>query len=494
LDPVELLEDCFRLAPAARFDSRDFAHLSDDLHWLSRLLEQAVRQQTEGVNVLIFGPPGTGKTELVRTLAKQLGLALYEVSTEDRDGDPLSPGRRIQACHLAQRLLRRRGNCVLLFDEIEDIFQQRYPEEHSFRAEDCNKGWINQLLETNPVPVLWLSNRVRHIDNAFLRRFDFVLEMETPPKEVRQRILRQHLEGLPVSANWLNRISELEQLTPAHIGRAARVTRLIAPDAAEANERCLERIMTGSLEVMGFATRPTAPTVVSGYDPALVNGSMDLGQLAEGLARTGSGRICLYGPPGTGKSAYAAWLAATLNRPLVKKLASDLLNCFVGGTEANLAAMFREAEQQDAVLLLDEADSFLQDRQGAQRSWEVTQVNELLVQMETFQGIFICATNLMERLDPAVLRRFDVKLKLEYLKPGQAERLFRQVLSGAGQPDEAVLKGLRALTNLTPGDFATVTRLARVIGLLITPEWLLAALTEECRAKPGANRAIGFVV
>jgi SpoVK/Ycf46/Vps4 family AAA+-type ATPase len=156
--------------------------------------------------------------------------------------------------------------------------------------------------------------------------------------------------------------------------------------------------------------------------------------------------------------------------------------------------MFREAEQQDAVLLLDEADSFLQDRQGAQRSWEVTQVNELLVQMETFQGIFICATNLMERLDPAVLRRFDVKLKLEYLKPGQAERLFRQVLSGAGQPDEAVLKGLRALTNLTPGDFATVTRLARVIGLLITPEWLLAALTEECRAKPGANRAIGFVV
>lgn len=71
----------------------------------------------------------------------------------------------------------------------------------------------------------------------------------------------------------------------------------------------------------------------------------------------------------------------------------------------------------DSVLLLDEADSFLRDRTSAQRSWEVTQVNELLTQMERFEGLFICSNNLIDRLDSASIRRFDFKIMLSYLKP-----------------------------------------------------------------------------
>lgn len=494
VEPDQLFTRYLRPAAAGRLQPPDFNHLGPDYGYLQQLLKHAAARQARGVNVLIYGPPGTGKTELVKTLAAELELRLFEVNTEDYEGAPVSGQRRLDAYRLAQHLLRRRPGSLVLFDEIEDVFEGLERGLHKRLSQmSLNKGWLNQLLETNPVPSVWVSNQVWHIDKAFLRRFDFVLLLDTPPREVRQRLLHQYLAGLDVSPAWLERMAELEQLAPAHIERAARVTQLIGPTDTAAREHCLERVISGSLEVMGLPTQPTAPAKVAGYDLAVVNASVDLTRLSEGLSRTGTGRLCLYGPPGTGKSAYAAWLAERLQRPLLRKQASDLLNCFLGGTEANIAAMFREAERLQAVLLLDEADSFLQDRQGAQRSWEITQVNELLVQMEAFEGIFLCATNLMDRLDPAVLRRFDVKIRLDYLRPEQAAQLFQHTLQEAGQPS-VVPAALAALANLTPGDFATVVRKARVLGLPLTADWLLTTLTEECHAKPGAPRQIGFVV
>ena len=97
---------------------------------------------------------------------------------------------------------------------------------------------------------------------------------------------------------------------------------------------------------------------------------------------------------------------------------------FVGETEQNMAGMFREAENEKAVLLLDEADSFLQDRRGAQRTYEVTEVNEMLQGMERFDGIFVCTTNLMDRIDQAALRRFTFKIRFKPLTAVQREKMF----------------------------------------------------------------------
>jgi len=173
---------------------------------------------------------------------------------------------------------------------------------------------------------------------------------------------------------------------------------------------------------------------------------------------------------------------------------------YVGGTEANIAAMFRQAESEGAVLLLDEADSFLQNRRMAQRTWEITQVNELLVQMEAFDGLFICSTNLMDRLDSAVFRRFDLKIRFDYLTQDQAWTLFVSILSGArlSGPSENTTSELRdqlgRLTTLTPGDFATVLRQTRVMGQPCEGPHLLAALRDECRIKQDSGiRVSGFV-
>src|SRR5208283_6048351 len=112
-----------------------------------------------------------------------------------------------------------------------------------------------------------------------------------------------------------------------------------------------------------------------------LNVDADLLALVEALRRRPRGRLLFYGPPGSGKTALAHRLAQTLDRPLMVKRASDLVSKYLGDTETNLCAMFDEAAADEAILLLDEADSFLQDRALAQRQWEVTEVNELLTQM-----------------------------------------------------------------------------------------------------------------
>jgi AAA+ superfamily predicted ATPase len=207
-----------------------------------------------------------------------------------------------------------------------------------------------------------------------------------------------------------------------------------------------------------------------------------------------SGRMCLYGPPGTGKTAFARWLADQLGIPLLIKRCSDLMASYVGETEQNIARAFREAEQNKALLLIDEVDSFLQDRRGARHSWEVTVVNEMLTQMESFSGIFIASTNLMDNLDQAALRRFDLKVKFNYIKPDQAwQLLVRQCESmGISSPSDECRSALAQFTVLTPGDFAAVARQHRFRPMTSAKE-LIVALKQECALKEDGNRKpIGF--
>src|SRR5690606_37517536 len=113
----------------------------------------------------------------------------------------------------------------------------------------------------------------------------------------------------------------------------------------------------------------------------------------------------------------------------VVKRTSDLISCYVGQSEKNIAAAFSEAEQQGAILFMDEADSLFINRADAYRSWEVSQTNELLCQMENFSGVLICATNFSEHMDPAVMRRFTFKVGFDYLKPGANILFFQRILA-----------------------------------------------------------------
>lgn len=213
------------------------------------------------------------------------------------------------------------------------------------------------------------------------------------------------------------------------------------------------------------------------------------------------GALCFYGASGTGKTALAHYIAREMALPLMVRRASDIISPYVGKTEQNIAAMFKQAQQDHALLLLDEADSFLSNRKAARHAWEITAVNEMLTQMEAFQGLFICATNLMHKLDEASLRRFALKVKFDYLKPEQRWQLFQDQTNMQDQtnklsPEHATEYSiaLNQLNNLTPGDFATVRRQAMLLGVALTAPELLKRLKHECHTKNGSNtRQFGFI-
>jgi SpoVK/Ycf46/Vps4 family AAA+-type ATPase len=241
-------------------------------------------------------------------------------------------------------------------------------------------------------------------------------------------------------------------------------------------------------------TKPTIQIVQPGiYDIGHLNTSADIPQIAANLAKSPSARLCLYGPPGTGKTSFGHWLANEIGQPLLLRKASDLLSPYVGMTEQKIARTFESAKQEGAVLLIDEVDSFLRDRTQTRHSWEVTQINEMLTQIESFPGILIASTNLIDQLDPASMRRFDIKLHFGYLLPEQARLLFTSYCENLGlpQPTPSDLELAATLDVSTPGDFAAVARQHRFQPFR-NASGLLQSVIAESEMKTNRSRRIGF--
>lgn len=490
-DVNDLLSHFFIPAKPSTLSFVDYPHAKADIALLTDILKPALENGEKGVNILLYGTPGTGKTELARLMATSLDCQLFEVKTEDDDGDAIRSNNRLSNYRLSQQLLSKDTQSLILFDEVEDVFPSRSFSFFGLEQKSGeNKGWMNKTLEENPTPALWLCNQVQQIDAAFLRRFDYVMELNTPPKSVRLNIVKHYLEDKSVSQVFMERLAMHESLSPAQVSKVSKIASRL-PATGENVDQVLEKVVNNSLKAMSLKPLPKIAKDNLTYDVSYLNTNVDIVSMIDGLKQSKRGNICFYGAPGTGKTALAGFIAKSLDMPLLSKKASDILDMYVGGSEKNIANMFAEATAEGAVLVLDEADSLLRDRRGAKQSWEVTQVNELLVQMENFEGLFFCSTNLMDDLDQASLRRFALKVQFNYLSCEQAYRMFEQECEG--KIPHHVKKELLVITNLAPGDFSAVKKRLSILGKLSTAHELLFALKEEVAIKePNKKISIGF--
>jgi len=516
-DTSELMAVFTRPATHSELVPADFSFIAEDVAVLVTLLRRAIQSKACGVNVLLYGPPGTGKTELARVVAQAAGVNLFEVEYADRDGNSLSGRDRYRSLQIGQVFLKGAQQAALLFDEVEDVFPPISVDAASLMArheqapsapvsQSVNgKAWVNQILESNPVPTIWVTNRIEQIDPAFRRRFAYHLELKSPPPGAREQLLRKSLEGVAVSEAFVARLAERKGLTPAQIRTAVRFAGLAhedgrAVDRVPAFEALIERQLKNADAALGnrLAGAKGRRTVTT-YDLGMLNVEtrFEIPRIIEALKARGHGTLCFYGAPGTGKTALGEHIAQALARPLIVKQASDLMSKYVGETEQAMAAMFREAESEKAVLLLDEADSFLQDRRGAQRTYEVTEVNEMLQGMERFAGIFICTTNLFDRIDQAALRRFTFKIQFKSLTALQREAMFvTEALGGdASCLSTQARARLAKLEQLCPGDFAAVKRQTDILATVFSADEFLDQLEAEHRIKPEVRegRGMGFL-
>lgn len=457
-----------------------------------------------GLNVLIYGPGSINKRAILEKLLIESNLHAWTLKSRDvPDADLPS------LCFFAQRALAAvHPQDVLVVDKAASVLTGRKVVAFLFfmlnTDDDEEIASVDQtLLEQNPLRTIWLSTSASRLSEESLGRFLFHAELKRGSRAERRQKVQEIIASLGLSDKLQQALTLQGGLSEQQLHNAAALARLTAKDDPALTESHILHAVQRSQSALSRREKEDLRIPVTQYSYDFLNTSGKFGpvQILNALRKRPSASLAIYGIPGTGKSAFAEHIAAELDKPLIARTASELLDKYVGESEKRLAEMFAEAESEEAVLLLDEADSFLRDRSMADKQWEVSQVNELLKRMESFQGIFICATNLFDDLDTAAMRRFTFKMEFLKLTDDQAWNMYlnesglrKQLDTVPDAEREDLRERLAHIEWLTPGDFATVKRQCILLGEELNySEWLDQLKIEaDLKKKAFTKRGIGF--
>lgn len=459
---------------------KDFDHLTKERDIALNILTSAIQNHSKGINILLYGSVGTGKTQFAKLIANKAKCDMYSVAVEFMDKEA-SRKDRLSDLSSKQTILSKSLNSCLLFDEAEDVMNRGFTEFGS-----ASKAYLNTLIEETPIPIFWTTNNIYDVDPAFLRRMTYTVEFEKLTDDIRlniwKRVIRKN--KFKIDNKKLVELNKNYEIPPSLITNAVKTTKLINgnEDDFEVFVENVSKVVTKKKNV-----KKKKEFEMKEYNDNLVNTDLDIKDLTAKIKTCGklNFSLCLYGEPGTGKSLYARYLSKELGIEVIMKRASDLISKYVGETEQNIADAFAEAKSKKAMLIFDEADSFLQNRSNAVRNWEISQVNEMLTWMEAHEYPFVCTTNLLDTLDEASLRRFTFKIKFDFMTKDQVNTAFDHFFG--------IKNANISIKGLTAGDFATVKKKADFLCITDLDE-LSKMLEDEVKIKKSKElqNVVGF--
>ena len=469
----------------------------DDKLVLDTLLKSKGRQ-----NILLYGAAGTGKSSFARSLAKAYGSELLTVKSPEDDEHK----NRLSAL-FATINLANTDNSIVLMDEADEVLNSH---KSFFFESKTNKSWINQFLESHNKKVVWITNRSDGIDPSTMRRFSFSMEFKKLNKKSRLKVLKYELEKKDIKDFFndeeLNDLCRTYNVDAGGIVNAISTLQIAGGTDKETALKKVRAVLKNHEKATGGKRGGNMKErEFDSYSIEGLNTSRNLKEIVSILQeydrqphiKNLSIALLLYGIPGTGKSEFVYYLGHILGKEVLLKRASDIQSCWVGATEKNIAKAFIEAQETNSILFFDEADTFLFPRKSAMRSWEISFTNELLTQLESYKGIVAFATNDMEGLDHASLRRFKFKIEFKPLAPEGNLHFYNTLLKrlAVDGKDLSAEEGfaIKNIKNLTPGDFAVVKEQSLFTEpSSVTHQMLIEALANEVRYKKNVGGVLGF--
>lgn len=451
-----------------------------------------------GVNLLLYGASSLDKRQLLKSVVERAGRTAWRV----RKFDDASRSDRPSLVYVAQRVLaKRHPNAALVVERPADALSSAPPEflRMFFGVDldvDEERPFDENLLATNPVPTIWLASNASSLPDETVARFVFHAPLKKADRKDRQAQLEQMLQEYKLTKAAREEVLKLDGVSSEQLRSALMAARLVGARSRKERDAAVVQAVKRSQKALARDVTAKMKPSVTQYSLKYLNTAGRFGpeDILRCLKNNPRGSLVFYGPPGTGKTQFVEYMAAELGMPLVSKKASELLSKWLGESEKNIAAAFEEAANEDAILFLDEGDSFLRDRALARESWQVTQVNEMLRHIERFDGIVVVATNLFRGLDAAALRRFTFKVEFRELDADQRWEMFlvETGLKGhLGTVERSVRDAwwekLILMKQLTAGDFATVKRQCTMLGVQLKPEEWLEQLQLECDVKKPLN-------
>lgn len=497
-----LIEQYCRIDTGTRLPLGSFSVSSESIDIISALLESP-----SACNILIYGRAGTGKTEFARSMisacSKDCCFLQY--------GDTGSNSARHTALNTAIHSVAQKDNAVLVIDEADSFLNFPLIERH-LNSERLDKGWFNNLFDNLDVKLIWITNHIGKIEESTLRRFSFSLHFKkqtvTQRQEVWKNLLRKNRMKSLFSDSLIQKLSRRYEVNAAGIASTIEtVRRLSGAKKRKDIEPMVSKLLSRHEKLIsGDSQKPAITDLTPRYDPDVLNIDADRNAILDSLHSyvrfrdSHSADTCcninflFWGLPGTGKTEFAKYIASELNMLLMVRRASDLESMWLGQTEKNIRDAFEEAQKDNAILFVDEADSFFTDRTSAHRSWEVSRTNEFLTQMENHTGILICCTNLLDTLDKASIRRFDWKVEFKPLTDEGKLKIYRKYFRLPGTRITSKLKDrIRDIPGITAGDIKTVWHKNRFIPPQeLTHEHIIRQIEKEAQYKGDLKQQIGF--